>query len=58
MVPFVSIWLAIMGTGDLRQMTLGKIDPSGVVVTCAGQAIARVSSLIWTRAVSVALLYC
>lgn len=55
-VPFLSIWPAILGTRDLRQMNLGKMDAAGDVLTRAGQAIAMVSSMIWVGAFGIVML--
>lgn len=55
-VPFVSLWPAVIGTRDLRLMNLGKMDPSGDGITRSGQAIAMVSSIIWIGAFAVILL--
>lgn len=56
LVPFLSIWPAILGTRDLRQMNLGRMDASGDVLTRAGQAVAMVSSMIWVGAFGIAML--
>lgn len=55
-IPFLSIWPAVIGTRDLQLMRTGKRDPAGAVLTRAGQAIAMVSSMIWIGAFAVALL--
>lgn len=55
-VPFLSVWPAVLGTRDLRRITLGKMDPSGDAMTRSGQAIAMVSSMIWIGAFAVTLL--
>ena len=55
-VPFLSVWPAVLGTRDLRQIRNGKMDPSGDSLTRAGQAIAMVASLIWVGAFAIALL--
>lgn len=55
-IPFLSIWPAVLGTRDLRQMSVGKMDPSGDAMTRSGQAIAMVSSMIWIAAFAIALL--
>ena len=55
-IPFLSVWPAVIGTRDLHLMRLGKLDPSGAALTRAGQAIAMVSSIIWFGAFAVSLL--
>ena len=55
-LPFLSVWPAVLGTRDLRQIRQGKMDPSGDSLTRAGQAIAMVASLIWVGAFAIALL--
>jgi|GEM_PF-363467 len=55
-VPFLSVWPAVIGTRDLRLMSLGKMDPSGDAMTRSGQAIAMVASMIWFGAFAIGLL--
>ena len=55
-VPFLSVWPAVIGTRDLRLMSLGKMDPSGNAMTRSGQAIAMVASMIWFGAFAIGLL--
>lgn len=55
-IPFLSIWPAVIGTRDLQRMSVGKMDLSGEAMTRSGQAIAMVASMIWFGAFAIALL--
>ena len=55
-IPFLSVWPAVLGTRDLRLMSAGRMDPSGDAMTRSGQAIAMVSSMIWIGSLAIALL--
>ena len=55
-IPFLSMIPAMIGTRDLREMSAGRMDPSGEPATRAGQAIAMVASMIWIGAFAIALL--
>lgn len=55
-VPFLSVWPAVICTRDLQRMSVGKMDLRGEAMTRSGQAIAMVASMIWFGAFVIGLL--
>lgn len=55
-IPFLSVWPAVIGTRDLQRMSVGKMDLRGEAMTRSGQAIAMVASMIWFGAFGIGLL--
>jgi len=44
--PIFGLFAWIMGSGDLREMRLGRMDPSGMGMTQAGQIIGMIHSIL------------
>ncbi|MDP6468394.1 MAG: hypothetical protein QF918_11680 [Pirellulaceae bacterium] len=45
--PIFGLFAWIMGSGDLREMRLGRMDPSGMGLTQAGQIIGMIHSILF-----------
>jgi hypothetical protein len=45
--PILAIMAWVMGSGDLREMRSGRMDPSGMGLTQAGQILGMIYSMLW-----------
>lgn len=55
--PVFSVMAWVMGTSDLRDMRAGRMDPSGMPQTQAGQVLGMINAVLWMIVGVLAMLF-
>ena len=55
--PVFSVMAWVMGSADLREMELGRMDPEGRAITQAGRILGMIYTLLWVGAMVLAAVF-